>query len=140
MRTYFELNKNRLRVLNNDKEVEHFLREGFKWTEEKLYHGPINLSKSGSCGLVALIKKNKIHVANAGTSRAILCRSTPAGSQTIYLSRDNKLCMNDEEMRIMKHGGKIRKATNMSGYVGEDRIWEDENGPGLTTTRGLGGF
>lgn len=36
MKTYFELNKNVLRMMNKEKEIQNFLREGFKYTEEKL--------------------------------------------------------------------------------------------------------
>ena len=87
-----------------------------------------------------MIIKNKIHVANLGTSRAVLCRSTPRFCQTIHLSRDNKPSFQDEGNRIIQSGGKIRKLFKDGEFVGEERIWMDQDGPGITATRGLGGF
>ena len=76
---------------------------------------------SGCTANVVLITRNKIFVANAGDSRAVLCRN----GKTIELSKDHKPQLPGEFARIKEAGGKV-----VMGRV---------NG-GLNLTRSFGDF
>ena len=59
----------------------------------------------------------------------------------IELSWDHKPTRPDEKERIRKKGGKIERLLDKNKQpVGPYRIWEDEEGPGITMTRSMGDF
>ena len=57
----------------------------------------------GSTAVISLIRGNKIYVANAGDSRAILCKA----GQAVELSRDHKPESPRERSRIENAGGRV---------------------------------
>jgi protein phosphatase 1G len=57
----------------------------------------------GSTAVIALVNEGKIYVANAGDSRAILCR----GGRAVELSRDHKPESPRERSRIENAGGRV---------------------------------
>jgi serine/threonine protein phosphatase PrpC len=57
----------------------------------------------GSTAVISLVRGNRIYVANAGDSRAILCRA----GQAIELSRDHKPESPRERSRIENAGGRV---------------------------------
>eukprot|EP01130_Rhizamoeba_saxonica_P003085 TRINITY_DN1331_c0_g1_i3.p1 TRINITY_DN1331_c0_g1~~TRINITY_DN1331_c0_g1_i3.p1 ORF type:complete len:315 (-),score=76.36 TRINITY_DN1331_c0_g1_i3:116-946(-) len=61
--------------------------------------------EDGSTGLVALFAEDILYVANAGDSRAVLCRS----GETIALSEDHKPENDIERERIELYGGEVTK-------------------------------
>ena len=63
--------------------------------------GPWEGPQAGSTCVVAVVRGDKLVVANAGDSRAVLCRR----GEAIDLSRDHKPTDEDERARIMKAGG-----------------------------------
>ena len=96
------------------------IRELKKYTKQQKDSYYDDESNAGCTAVVMLLTKNdEIHVANAGDSRCILCRSGTA----IPLSFDHKPNLEIEMNRISKAGGKIE----------DGRV----NG-GLNLTRALG--
>jgi protein phosphatase 1G len=77
-------------------------------------------SDSGCTAVVALLRNNKLYVANAGDSRCIVCRNGKA----IEMSIDHKPEDEPETERVLKAGGKV---------TGDGRI----NG-GLNLSRAIG--
>lgn len=60
---------------------------------------------SGTTAVVALIHVNRLHVANVGDSKAILCKTDPFGSYTaVQLSTDHDLLNDDELTRLSALG------------------------------------
>lgn len=68
--------KNRIVGLKSDKEIEKFLKEGFKTAENKLKSSGIDYSNSGTTAVTVFIKGSSVYVANVGDSRAVLHRQT----------------------------------------------------------------
>jgi protein phosphatase 1G len=62
---------------------------------------PEHKIQAGCTAVVGLIRDNKIHVANAGDSRAVLCR----GGTAVALSDDHKPAQEREKSRIEAAGG-----------------------------------
>lgn len=60
---------------------------------------------SGSTAVVALLKDNKIYVANAGDSRCIISKNGEVFEMSIDHKPNNKV----ESDRITKAGGKVEK-------------------------------
>jgi len=69
-----------------------------------------NLS-GGTMALVSLILKDKMYIANAGDSRAVLLRD----DKTIRITTDHKPDVPEEEERIIKNGGMVTKVSNKQG-------------------------
>jgi len=87
---------------NTDDEIKAVLRNGFLMIQQNLSH---QVWYVGSTATVAVIKNRKIFVANAGDSRTVLC----SNGNAIPLSEDHKAAREDEEQRIVKAGGHIKK-------------------------------
>lgn len=79
--------------------IEHCLKLNEKNKSE------VNIERSGSCCLVALIVGELCYVANVGDSRAII--SSHSGNKINPLSRDHKPIDDLEKTRIIEGGGKI---------------------------------
>ena len=138
IQNYLEKNTKKIKTLNTDKKKEDFLKSAFKTTEDKLKASGIDYSNSGTCCISAFIQRNKCYVANLGDSRAVLCRVSPKETSAIELSNDHKPTRDDERVRIMRAGGKIRRFLQENVPVGPLRVWIDEEGPGIAMTRTLG--
>jgi serine/threonine protein phosphatase PrpC len=67
--------------------------------------------KSGATALAALFTKNKVFIANAGDSRAVLCR----GDKAIRLTTDHRPDIPQEIERISKLGGNITNDVTKDG-------------------------
>jgi protein phosphatase 1L len=65
----------------------------------------------GATALVTLILKDKIYIANAGDSRAVLLRD----ENTLRITTDHKPDIPEEEERIIKSGGMVTKVSNKQG-------------------------
>ena len=61
--------------------------------------------QAGSTCVVAVLRGDKLVVANAGDSRAVLCRQ----GQAVEMSRDHKPMDEDERARIQKAGGFVQE-------------------------------
>ncbi|XP_044261089.1 probable protein phosphatase 2C 21 [Tribolium madens] len=77
-------------------------------------------SDSGCTAVVALLKGNKLYVANAGDSRCIVCRNGKA----VEMSIDHKPEDEPETQRILKAGGEV--------------TWEGRVNGGLNLSRAIG--
>ena len=98
---------------NLHKFIKNFSKEAIKeainTTEEKfLKNEAINekgeiKDPSGSCGIIAMIKKNKCIISNVGDSRLVIYKN----NSTFFCTEDHKPGTNIEKERITKAGGKI---------------------------------
>lgn len=74
---------------------------------------PCLLEQAGCTAIVAVIEGNRLYVANAGDSRAVLCRRNIA----VPLSTDHKPASELERDRIQKAGGFISDVGGVSRCV-----------------------
>jgi len=71
--------------------------------EKALDENGIVTDHSGSCGIMALINKNKLIIANIGDSRLVLFKK----SSPFFITEDHKPNSPKEKLRIEKAGGSI---------------------------------
>lgn len=112
------------RLTNSDTNVRirRSLRKGFLKTNNALALLPF-AQKQGCTAIVALIHRGKLFVANAGDSRAVLCR----GHKAIALSRDHKPDRPDEKKRIERLGGTVtvHGVARVNGILAVSRAFGD---------------
>lgn len=92
-------------------------------TGQSCFHHFIHKTTSGSTALTVFIKDQKIHVANLGDTRAVLCRK----GQAIAITVDHKPSDAQEEERVKKLGGTITGSIvrRVNGVLGVSRAVGD---------------
>lgn len=101
------------------------------WTAEEGSHSDYEGPSSGSTAVVALIRGNKLFVANAGDSRCIMSRRGKA----IDLSVDHKPELEHEKERIKKangyiHAGRVNGSLNLTRAIGDMEFkWQTDLPP-----------
>ena len=101
----------------------------------------IDIELSGTTCVSLLFCNNKIISANVGDSRAIKGQYNSKRNKWSYLalSRDHKPSEIDEAERIKKCKGIIHPYIDDDGnYAGPDRVWIDDELPGLAMSRSFG--
>ena len=98
---------------NLHKYIKNFSKEGINEAinivennflkEKALDENGIVTDHSGSCGIMALINKNKLIIANIGDSRLVLFKK----SSPFFITEDHKPNSPKEKLRIEKAGGSI---------------------------------
>lgn len=78
---------------------------------------------SGCTAVIALIKDNKLYVANAGDSRCVLSRA----GQAIEMSHDHKPTNEIEYKRIKKAGGRVTNDGRVNGGLNLSRAFGDHS-------------
>lgn len=86
-------------------EPEDALKQAFITTNDMMRRDTIT---GGTTAIVTLFLGSKCYIANAGDSRAVLCKDAKA----YRLSKDHKPEDPDEESRIIKAGGAVLKINN----------------------------
>lgn len=81
---------------------------------------------------MALVTPDNIFVANAGDSRAVLCKKGPKGAETLELSVDHKPSLPTEKLRIEQAGmfveeDRVNGILNLSRSLG-DMEYKKNNG------------
>ncbi|ELK08005.1 Mitogen-activated protein kinase kinase kinase 7-interacting protein 1 [Pteropus alecto] len=79
----------------------------------------------GAMAVVAVLLNNKLYVANVGTNRALLCKSTVDGLQVTQLNVDHTTENEDELFRLSQLGldaGKIKQVGVICGQESTRRI------------------
>nr|KAF6375500.1 TGF-beta activated kinase 1 (MAP3K7) binding protein 1 [Pipistrellus kuhlii] len=79
----------------------------------------------GAMAVVAVLLNNKLYVANVGTNRALLCKSTVDGLQVTQLNVDHTTENEDELFRLSQLGldaGKIKQVGIICGQESTRRI------------------
>ena len=80
--------------------------------------------RGGTSAVVALVLNNRLYVANAGNSRALLCRTDPeeeGGTLRVFqLSVDHNLNNEDECKRYGVYGGMAVRKCKMSRLMDEE--------------------
>ena len=64
---------------------------------------------SGSCGIVAIIKNNKLIISNTGDSRIVLYKN----GKIFFVTEDHKPCSVKEKERIKNEGGQIYQSPSI---------------------------
>ena len=101
----------------------------------------IDIELSGTTCVSLLFCENRIISANVGDSRAIKGYFDVNKKKWSYvtLSRDHKPSDKDESERIKKCNGLIHPYIDDDGnYAGPDRVWIDDELPGLAMSRSFG--
>ena len=147
--------------MNNGTPVKEAIIEGFKMTHEQMWgerdqwkkykHG--RPSTSGTTASVAIIRKDRMFVANVGDSTAVLAVSDKVkvfdhgeGIKAIQLTSDHKPEYPDERIRIENIGGKVLRSTDGIMRVAWKREKhttgspEFDHIPFLSIARSLGDF
>ncbi len=124
----------------DDNKIISILNKMFEKAEENLRNCGMDMDVSGTTCVCLLIKGTTLFVANVGDSRAVLSRVSETARYAIELTQDHKPTLPEERDRIIKHGGQIKKIEFQGKLCGPYRIWADEHGPGLGSTRSIGDF
>ena len=114
-----------------------FLLMDSKLSENK----SIDIELSGTTCISLLFCDNRIISANVGDSRAIKGQYNLNTNEWNYilLSRDHKPSEKDEADRIKKNNGIIHPYIDDDGnYAGPERVWKDDELPGLAMSRSFG--
>ena len=143
MRSYIERNYKKLNVLKKKEEYHTFMNEGFIAMQKALesYKLDYQNCKSGACCTCVLISGNMAYVANVGNCRAVLCTTTKDGIKIpVDLSNDHTVESLRERERCIRAGAKISQASPSAKMkvLGPERVWYNDEGPGITSTRMLG--
>lgn len=78
---------------------------------------------SGCTAVVALLKDNKLYVANAGDSRCVLSRN----GEAVEMSHDHKPTSEIEYNRIKKAGGRVTSDGRVNGGLNLSRAFGDHS-------------
>ena len=112
--------------LNKNLPVEEALKETFKQMHEEIEKKNF---EDGTAALVVYLTTNSIWLANAGDSRAIMCRK----GRPFPLSRDHKSDSIDEKRRIKNLNGFITEESRVNGILSLSRALGDcEQQPHVT--------
>ncbi|CAM9572007.1 unnamed protein product [Discosporangium mesarthrocarpum] len=116
---------------------------------ENLRSSPVDCSCSGTTCVVAVVRNNKVTVANLGDSKCVLARVVNGQLCAVPLSNDHKPDRPDERQRILAVGGQVGSrhlvvGSSPSGPIripmGPSRVWYRCRGEtmGLAMSRSLG--
>ena len=123
-----------------DGKIIAILHKMFEKAEENLKTCGMDMDVSGTTCVCLLVKGTTLFVANVGDSRAVLGRVSETSRYAIELTQDHKPTLPEERDRILRHGGLIKKIESQGQQLGPYRVWADEHGPGLGSTRSIGDF
>lgn len=115
-------------------EIRRILHNGCVEVNHKLATSNIDVYVSGSTGIMGVVKKDVLYVANVGDSRAVLGRINRSTGrlEAVDLSDDQKPDRPDEHARIIRNGGRVFE-------WGVPRVWQrDVDMPGLAMARSFG--
>ena len=126
-------------------EIKAALRNSFETADNDVRTSGVDCSRSGTTSTVALVVGNRLFVASAGDSRAVLGvtdETEPNGERLRAepLSIDHRPSRPSEKERLIEAGGRVepRRAYN-GNFIGEERLWlKDIQTPGLMVSRSIG--
>ncbi|KAI5697131.1 hypothetical protein M8J75_005695 [Diaphorina citri] len=111
-------------TLEDDSRAEGLSREDIqKRMKEALDHKDVPGMDSGCTAVVVLFVDNEVYIANAGDSRAVLCRDSKAQD----LSEDHKPEDEAEKSRIVKAGGEVTPCGRVNGGLNLSRALGDHS-------------
>lgn len=99
--------------------LNHALTHCFLQIDDAMRNDP-SIERSGCTAVVVLVTPTLIVCANAGDSRAVLCRS----GEAVALSHDHKPDNPDETARIVANGGYVRD-NRVNGVLAVSRAFGD---------------
>lgn len=115
-----------------------YLKQCYMYCETSLAKSKYEVSFSGTSAVIVVQIGDSLICANAGDSRAILCK---ANNKIIKLSNDHKPNLPIEKERILASGGRVERIKDRGNYIGSYRVWlKSEQYPGLAMSRSLGDF
>lgn len=122
-----------------DNDIEKAFKETFLGVDESLKEEAlIEPLYAGTTACVALLRDQKLVLANAGDSRAVLARRSPQGSYTaLDLTQDQNPDLPEEQARIEKMGGFVSPPPEPGLSA---RVWLDPDCTqiGLAMARSIG--
>uniref|UniRef100_A0A7N0TC78 protein-serine/threonine phosphatase n=1 Tax=Kalanchoe fedtschenkoi TaxID=63787 RepID=A0A7N0TC78_KALFE len=100
------------------------------WAAEEGPHSDFTGPSCGCTACVAIIKENKLVVANAGDSRCVISRN----GQAYNLSLDHKPELEVERRRILKaggfiHNGRVNGSLNLARAIGDMELKQNKDLP-----------
>ncbi|KAH7547500.1 hypothetical protein FEM48_Zijuj01G0316600 [Ziziphus jujuba var. spinosa] len=112
--------------VNNGEDKDHFN----DWPSEEGPHSDFDGPNSGSTACVAIIRDNRLIVANAGDSRCVISRK----GQAYNLSKDHKPDLENEKDRILKAGGfiqvgRVNGTLNLARAIGDVEFKQNKHLP-----------
>ena len=122
---YYALTKNNYEIIKNC----------YDRANSKINNSEIDSNLSGTTCLMLFQIGKKLIISNVGDSRGIIIKN----NEVIPLSIDQKPNNENEEKRILKHGGEIRQFEENGIKSGPFRVWKKgENYPGIAMSRSIG--
>jgi len=120
-------------MMDGEEDVGEVLRQAYVSVDQTLADN-VDAGVSGTTAVTCFVRNNHIWIANAGDSRAVICRKKPKGGFTaVDLSVDQKPDTPAEMRRILQMGGHVTPA----GANGSpSRVWH--NLRGLAMARSIG--
>ena len=137
-----QTNANLNEIDDSNIDFTQLFKECFSSMDTKLIENKsIDIELSGTTCVSLLFCEKRIISANVGDSRAIkgYFNSSENSWNYIALSRDHKPSDKDESERIINCKGIIHPYIDDDGnYAGPDRVWMDDELPGLAMSRSFG--
>eukprot|EP00976_Prorocentrum_cordatum_P070753 1180052-Prorocentrum_minimum.AAC.2 len=125
-------------------EIKAALKQSFEAADAEVCNSGVDCSRSGTTSTVALVWRNKLYVAAAGDSRAVLGvvdHTDPSGNlRAEPVSIDHRPSRPSEKERLIEAGGRVEPRRAYNGtFIGEERLWlKDIQTPGLMVSRSIG--
>ena len=122
---YYALTKNNYEIIKNC----------YDRANSKINNSEIDSNLSGTTCLMLFQIGKKLIISNVGDSRGIIIKN----NEVIPLSIDQKPNNENEEKRILKHGGEIHQFEENGIKSGPFRVWKKgEDYPGIAMSRSIG--
>ena len=123
-----------------DTDIEKALTESCEKTNTMLSHSHVEVTFSGTTGIICYIRGKTIYTANVGDSRACLARRIDGKLKEVPLSFDLKPERPEERARIEARGGRCEACRTALGQeIGPQRVWlKKQDVPGLAMSRSFG--
>jgi serine/threonine protein phosphatase PrpC len=116
----------------NEGRLRDVVKTGCANTSSALANSSIDVYVSGTTCISSIICGRKMWTMNVGDSRAVMGKSINGRVKAVDLSTDQKPDRKDEEVRILKKGGRVFE-------WGVPRVWlKDVDMPGLAMSRSFG--
>lgn len=97
-------------------------RDAFVATDHKFYLAAHEQTRAcGTTALAALVWGSTIYIANAGDSRAVLCRD----GKPLQLTNDHRPTCQTELQRVQEHGGFVCAEARVNGHLAVTRALGD---------------
>lgn len=113
-------------------------REAFARANQRLNEcstAAMEASISGTTATIVLYTNDKLYFGHVGDSRAMVCFTKDGHLQSRFTTADHKVSRSDEQLRIERHNGEVRKfESNLPSRL----YLKGRNYPGIAVSRAFG--